>query len=37
MKLIICENYEEASAEAAKVMLEIIKILNPIIWMNIMV
>ena len=25
MKLIICENYEEASAEAAKVMLEIIK------------
>lgn len=25
MKLIICENYEEASAEAAKVMLEIVK------------
>ena len=25
MKLIICENYEEASAEAAKVMLGIIK------------
>lgn len=25
MKLIICENYEEASAEAAKVMLELVK------------
>lgn len=25
MKLIICENYEEASAEAAKIMLEIVK------------
>lgn len=32
MKLIIVENYEEASIEAAKVMLEVVKTIQLLIW-----